>query len=178
MLAKRMNNCVRLLTAAAFMLVAFSATSQPANPLAKFGGNWTGNGLIYLSNGTKERIRCRGGFTLSDILNISSLKMDLLCAGDSYNFELSSDLRHNSGVVSGTWTEKRRGFNGEIMGTINGDHINVVAASQTFNATLEIINMGDKQQVRVTSPGGEITDVLIGLNRSGSRPAPPVQPTQ
>ena len=172
------NTSLRALTATVFMLAATSTYSQNANPFMKFGGNWTGNGLIHLSNGTKERIRCKGGFTTSDLFSISSMKMDLLCAGDSYKFELQSELKHNSGEISGTWSEMTRGFNGEVTGKINGDQIHAVAASQMFNATLELINLGDKQQVRITSPGSEITDVLIGLNRSGSRPAPQTQPTQ
>ena len=55
------NCCVRTLTAAAaaFVLVGSAAYSEKINPFTKFGGNWTGSGLIYLSNGTKEKIRCR-----------------------------------------------------------------------------------------------------------------------
>ena len=71
-LAKR---CLQTLTAAAaaFLFVASSGIAQKATPFTKFGGNWTGSGLIYLSNGTKERIRCRAGFTPADVMNIVSL---------------------------------------------------------------------------------------------------------
>jgi len=152
--------------ATAFLLIASSAYSQKPNPFSKFGGSWAGGGLIYLSNGNKEKIRCRGGFTPSEMLNISSLKLELRCAGDSYTFELLSDLNYDNGAVSGTWSENSRGVNGRVSGTINGDQIKAVAESQTFTATLEVISLGDKQQVRITSPGSEMTDVLIGLNRS------------
>ena len=157
---------VRTLTAAALVLAASSAYCQQANPFTRFGGNWLGSGLIYLSNGSKERIRCRGGFTPADMLNIVSLKLELRCAGDSYNFELMSELNYDSGAISGTWSEMSRGVNGKVTGTIDGDQIKAVAESQTFTATLELISLGDKQQVRITSPGSEMTDVLIGLNRS------------
>ncbi len=171
MTLKSANYSVRVLTAAAFMLAASSAYSQTANPFTKFGGNWVGSGLLYLSNGTKERLRCRAGFTPADMFNIVSLKLEIRCAGDSYKFELQSELNHNSGSVSGTWSEDTRGMSGRINGRINGDLIAANVESQTFNATLELVNQGEKQTVRIQSPGSEITDVLIGLNRTGSRPA-------
>jgi hypothetical protein len=147
----------------AFLLVASSGSAQEnSNPFAKFGGNWSGSGLIFLSNGSKERIRCRGNFRPGD----ARLTLDLRCAGDAYNFELQSVLNYIDGVISGTWTELSRHLNGQVSGEIRGDQISAVAASQTFSATLELISQGDKQQVRITSPGGEITDVLIGLVRS------------
>ncbi len=163
------KRCVRTLTAAAaaFMLLASSSYSEKVNPFTKFGGNWTGSGLIYLSNGTKEKIRCRAGFTPADLMNLVSLKLELRCAGDSYNFEIRSELNYASGAVTGSWTEMSRGINGQVTGTVNDEKINAVAESQTFQATIELISQSEsKQQVRITSPGSEMTDVLIGLNRS------------
>jgi hypothetical protein len=163
------NRCVRTLTAAAaaFVLVGSAAYSEKVNPFAKFGGNWTGSGLIYLSNGNKEKIRCRAGFTPADLMNLVSLKLELRCAGDSYNFEIRSELNYASGAVTGTWTEMSRGINGQVTGTVNDEKINAVAESQTFQATIELISQSEsKQQVRITSPGSEMTDVLIGLNRA------------
>jgi hypothetical protein len=162
--------CVIAVIAAACLFGVPLADAQKANPFMKFGGSWTGSGLIYFSNGNKERIRCRAGFTPGDTFNAVSLKLELRCAGDAYTFELHSELNYDSGSVTGTWTELARGVNGNVTGTINGDQINAVAESQTFTATLELISLGDKQQVRITSPGSEMTDVLIGLNRA-VRPA-------
>ena len=160
---------VRTLTAgmAAFMFVASAAYSEKVTPFTKFGGNWNGNGLIYLNNGSKERIRCRAGITPADLGNIANLKMELRCAGDSYNFEIQSELNNSNGAVSGSWTEKSRGINGNVNGTVNDEKINAIAESQTFQATLEIMSQTDgKMQVRITSPGSEMTDVLIGMIRN------------
>ncbi|HXF89935.1 MAG TPA: hypothetical protein VNK48_16420 [Xanthobacteraceae bacterium] len=150
---------------AVLLLAPSGIAQQKLNPFGKFGGHWSGSGLIYLSNGTKERIRCRGNFRPED----GTLTLDLRCAGDAYNFELQSVLNYAGGAISGTWTEYSRRLSGQVSGELRGDQINAVAESQTFTATLELIIQGDKQQLRITSPGGEITDVLIGLVRS-SRP--------
>ena len=163
------KRCVRTLIAAAtaFMLVVSSAYSEKVNPFTKFGGNWTGSGLIYLSNGNKEKIRCRAGITPAEMMSVISLKLELRCAGDSYSFEIQSELNYASGAVTGSWTEKSRGINGNVTGTVNEEKIQAVAESQTFTATLELISQSEsKQQVRITSPGSEMTDVLIGLNRA------------
>lgn len=164
--------------AAACMFVAATGYAQKTNPFAKFGGNWNGHGEIYLSNGTKENIRCRGEFTTTDSLNVTNLKLDLKCANPGYKFELQSDLNHESGAVTGTWTEMSRGVNGKVNGKIKDDQIQAVAESQTFTATLEITNFGDKQHVMITSPGSEIASVRIGLVRSGARPPQQNQQTQ
>jgi hypothetical protein len=161
------NRTRSLATAAtAFLLTATSAYTDTINPFAKFGGGWVGNGLLYLSNNTKEKIRCRGPFIVSEALNASNLKLELTCAGDAYNFKLQSDINSNNGVLSGTWSEMTRGFNGKISGTIKDDRIQAVAEGQTFTATLNLVVLNDKQQITIASPGSEITDVLIGLNRS------------
>jgi hypothetical protein len=171
MTSKPANYGVRMLTAAAFMLAASSAYSQTANPFAKFGGSWFGGGYIQLSNGSKERIRCRAGFTPAEMF---ILRLDIRCAGDSYNFELQSEMSHNSGSISGTWSENTRGIGGGLYGRINGDRIMANVESPAFNATFYLVTEGDKQTVRIQSPGSEISDVLIALNRSGTKPAPNV----
>jgi len=172
----------RTLTAAtaALLLIGSIAHSEPqkVNPLAKFAGNWLGNGLIYLSSGNKERIRCRGGFTPGESFNGSSLKLELRCAGDSYTFELQSELIYEAGQITGLWSEVSRGLNGKVMGTIKDDQVQAQVESANFTATLELISLGDKQQIRITSPGSEMTDVLIGLVRSGTRPSQPAPQQQ
>lgn len=171
MLLRTLKRSTRILAAAAatILLSATLAHSEGAskpNVFTKFGGNWTGNGLIYLSNGRPpEKIRCKGGFTPKDAFNVISLRMELRCAGDSYNFELQSELNYSSGQITGIWTEITRGLNGKVTGSIKDDQITAVAEGQTFTANLDLINLGDKQQVRITSPGSEMSDVLIGLIR-------------
>lgn len=148
--------------AAAF---AYAQGASKPNVFAKFNGSWSGNGLIYLSNGTKERIRCKGGFTAGDSFNMASLKLEIRCANETFNFELQGMFNYDGGSVSGSWSEVTRNVHGKVTGTIKDDQIQALAESPNFTATLELINLGDKQQVRITSPGSEMTDVLIGLNR-------------
>jgi hypothetical protein len=175
-----MKACARILAtaAAACLLVASSSFAQKSGPFAKFVGSWIGNGEIYLSNNTKEVIRCRGEFTSADAANFSNLKMELKCANPGYKFELQSDLNYSNGMITGTWTELSRGLNGKVTGKLADDKITAVAEGQTFTAMLEFTNFGDKQHITISSPGGEISTVLIGLLRSGSKASQLQQPQQ
>jgi hypothetical protein len=153
----------RTLTAivAAFFLIPFSAHAQNTNPFLKYGGRWAGGGYIHLSNETKERIRCQATFTPSEM----SLNIALRCAGDSYNFDVQSDLNYDGGSVSGGWNESRLGINGNVRGGIYGGNIRAVIESMAFNATFDLTIAGEQQQIKIQSPGSEISAVFIGLNR-------------
>jgi len=167
MLIRSLKYSARIMTMAAtlFMLSPSHGDAEGAKAFAKFVGNWVGGGKIFLSSGKQENIRCRGGFSPVEAISGESMKLELRCANDTFNFELQSELNYSGGQVTGVWTERTRGLNGRLSGKINGDEINAVVESQTFNATMDLINNGDKQQVRITSPGSEMSDVLIGLNR-------------
>jgi hypothetical protein len=164
--ARRLMTHTFIAIVVAFLFNASWGYAQNANPFSKYGGNWTGSGLIHLSNETKERIRCRATFTPTEMINTFNLKIELRCAGDSYNFDVQSDLNYDSGTISGPWNENNLGINGMATGTINGDNIRAVIESLAFNATFELMSQGDKQQIRIQSPGSEISAVFIFLNRN------------
>jgi hypothetical protein len=168
--------CLTTATSVCLFAASFGNT-QNAGPFAKFVGNWIGNGELQLSNNTKEVIRCRGNFVAADAGNVSNLRLELKCANAGYRFELVGDLNNSGGVVSGTWSEMTRGLNGNVRGTMNGDRISAVAEGQTFTASLQLVGYGDKQHITISSPGSEISQVLIGLLRVGSKP-PQQQPSQ
>lgn len=169
-LSRSLKGSVRTLLAAAttFVLATGHLHAEGAakvNAFSKFVGNWVGNGKIFLSSGKQENIRCRGTFSPNEVLAGVGMKLELRCANDTFNFELQSEINYNGSQVTGNWTERTRGLNGTVSGSIKGDEINAVVESQTFTAMMDLINNGDKQQVRITSPGSEMSDVLIGLIR-------------
>jgi hypothetical protein len=143
-----------------------SGRAQSANPFTIFGGGWTGSGFIHSSNLTKEQVRCRGTFIPVNMPNIFSLKVELRCAGDSDNFNIQSELIYDGNAISGTWSEISRGINGNVTGTIKGDEIQVVLASDFFTATFAMIIADDKLQINIQSPGSEIAQVVGELNRN------------
>src|SRR3712207_8864383 len=57
-----------------------------------------------LSSGTTERLRCQATYAVAS--TGTSLRQNLRCASDSYNFELRTDINADGGRVSGVRSEE------------------------------------------------------------------------
>jgi hypothetical protein len=145
--------------------LAFTADVPQAaeNPLGHFAGSWSGSGKITVSNGTSERIRCRGTYRPTD----AGLSLNLRCASDSYKFELVSDIKYEGGSISGSWNEASRQVYGSISGKATATHIDASAQTVGFTASLSIALRGNSQSVSIRSPGSEISEVAIAMARAG-----------
>jgi hypothetical protein len=118
-----------------------------------------------MSNGATERIRCRATYTVGG--GGSNLQQSLRCASDSYRFELSSDVNHSGGAISGTWNEATRNATGRLSGTVKGSEILARADGPGLAANLLVYTRGDKQSVSIRSAGTDIDEVSITLSRGG-----------
>src|SRR5258708_31336710 len=96
-----------------WMVMALPARAQPA-PFSGLAGLWTGSGSIALSDGSRERLRCRATYQVDG--SVTRLQQSLRCASDSYRFELSSDVVSDGARISGTWSESSRGSAGSFKG--------------------------------------------------------------
>ncbi len=147
-------------------LLAFSAAGSSAadNPFTQITGNWAGSGKITVSNGSNERIRCRGMYRPAEK---GGLGLNLRCASDSYKFELASDIAYEggNGNITGSWNEASRGIFGTLAGRATVGLVQATASSVGFNATLLIRTVGNSQTVTMRSPGSEISEVAITLIR-------------
>jgi hypothetical protein len=150
----------------AFCLVMTSAHTESASPFTKLAGAWTGGGTIELANGTREPIRCKAAYDV--LANDNNLQLNIRCASDSYNFEMLASATLASNAISGNWSEASRNVAGKISGTASGDHIDVVADSAAFSASLALTTHGDRQSVVIKSKEANTTvkGATISLQRS------------
>ena len=158
----------RLFWLGALAALAFgtATTSAYAGPFSGLAGSWAGSGHISLSNGTKERIRCRAHYSVGNGGNM--LQQSLRCASDSYNFELRSDVESHGGHVTGNWNESTRQIGGTLSGHARQGHIEVSVQNPNFNARLTLISQGRHQSVIIrSSGGGQFTGASIRLARRG-----------
>ena len=149
--------------AIALLLSASAGYAQRSSPFNGLSGAWAGPGVITLSNGGKEKIRCRAIYQVAE--TGADLQLELRCASDSYKFELQSSVTHKAGAISGTWSEVTRGAVGTISGTSSGSQINLRASSPVFSAALALVTRSNQQSISMQSPGSEIAAVSINLNR-------------
>lgn len=155
---------LRALGGAAFMALSFWASSglaQGAGPFVGLAGTWTGGGTVSLSSGASERIRCRATYAGGG----NALQMNLRCASDSYNFNLTSNVQANGNAISGSWTETTRSASGSVSGTANGGQIQARVSGPTFTANLAVSTRGNSQSIGIRSSGTELTGVNISLSR-------------
>ncbi len=150
------------LLVAAVLLSAPGARAQAEDPLAALPGSWSGDGSIAMSNGTKERIRCSANYRPA---GPNTVDLQLSCNSDSYKFELQSQTTANGNAISGNWSERTRGVGGQLSGRASGNRLNLRAEGQTFSALLDVTTRGNTQAVSIRSPGSEMSEVKISLNK-------------
>ncbi|MEH2468745.1 hypothetical protein V1281_001999 [Nitrobacteraceae bacterium AZCC 2161] len=147
---------------AALGLSGSGAHAQSA-PFAGMAGVWSGNGTISLEDGSKERIRCKATYAVSS--EGTGLNQALLCASDSYKFELKSDVIATGGTLSGTWAETTRNVSGSLEGRAGNGQFNVIVTAPAFTARLTMTTKGNKQNVAISSEG-QFRGANITLSRS------------
>jgi len=165
MLTLLARRTVRVAAMAAVMLGAatLSAAAQ-SGPFSGMAGSWRGSGHLSLENGTRERIRRRASFNVSN--HGHHLQQSLRCASDSYNFDLRSDVQSQGGQVSGSWSEVTRSIGGLLSGSARRGRIDVSVINPAFNVRLFLISNGGSQSVTIRSNGGPVRGASISLSKS------------
>jgi hypothetical protein len=148
---------------AAAVLLPGSASYAQSAPFAGMAGVWSGSGTITLDSGASERIRCRATYAVSGDGN--GLNQSLVCASDSYKFDLKSDVIAKNGSLSGTWSEASRNVTGSLDGRAGAGQFNVVVSAPAFTANLSMTTRGNKQTVSITSQS-QIKSASISLSRT------------
>jgi hypothetical protein len=143
---------------ASLLALGFGTLPHPAlaasGPFTALGGSWSGAGTIQPGNGTTERIRCNANYRPRGSSG-NQVDVDLRCASDSYNFDLTGQFTADAGNhISGQWTERTRNIGGNAIGTARGDQITVHVESGAFAANLSLVTHGRRQNVAIDSPGG------------------------
>ena len=126
-------------------------------------GYWSGAGTVTLDDGSTERIRCRASYAVGD--NGAGLNQTLVCASDSYKFDLKTNVISVRGSLSGTWSESSRGVNGNIEGRGSNGNFQVVASAPGFTASISLTTRGNRQSVVIRSENG-FRSAMISLIRS------------
>jgi hypothetical protein len=146
----------------AALLFSGPAAHAESGPFAEMAGVWSGTGTISLDNGASERIRCRATYAVSG--DGSGLNQNLVCASDSYKFELKSDVLAKNGSLSGTWSEVSRNVGGSLEGRASNSQFDVVVSAASFKARLSVTTHANKQVVSISSDGA-IKGASISLSR-------------
>jgi hypothetical protein len=159
-------NCNVKFGAAGLLLLGSLTASHigqaATSPFAAMAGSWSGAGTMTTSAG-QERLRCRAAYQVGG--GGDHLRLNLRCASQSYNFDLSGTFEHRGGTISGSWNETTRNASGTVSGRVSGDHVQAAARGDTFSASLSLTTRGNRQAVTIQSQGTEVSAISITLNK-------------
>jgi hypothetical protein len=142
------------------------AVAQSANggPFTGLSGYWSGAGTITLSNGSRERIRCKATYAVNPTGR--AFNQNLRCASDSYRLDIMSNIVSDAGAISGTWGEATRNVSGSLSGRATPAEIRASVAGAGFSAHLDVRTQGNKQSVTIIPQGStEVSGVSIILRK-------------
>ena len=139
-------------------IVFACAAGQPAlgaeGAFAAFPGSWNGTGKIRIGDKT-ERIRCKATYS-SRGSTASDIELALICASDSYKFDLGGEFEADEkNKIHGNWSERSRGVNGIASGSTRGDRFQIHVESAPFSGNVTIVTHGNSQSVNIDTIGTE-----------------------
>lgn len=151
--------------ALAVTLVASESAAAPSSPFRNFIGQWSGRGEVVGSNGHRESMRCRAEF--SDVKPGAAVNLAIVCASESFKFDIRSHVEASGESTTGYWTETSRNASGNLTGRIAQNHFDGQISSPTFSAAISLTSNGRTQAVSIKPSSGDIADVHIELKRGG-----------
>lgn len=154
-----------LVFALAAGLFAAPSVSLAAGPFQSFIGSWSGVGQVVGSNGHHEAIRCRAEY--SEAKGGAALNQSIVCASESFKFDISSYVETSGEAVQGYWRESSRDVSGHITGHVAEGRFQGEIAAPTFTATVSLTSNGRTQTVSFQPHAGDVSDVRVELKRRG-----------
>jgi hypothetical protein len=168
-----MSNTIGVLRKSLFAVAALGvsvlASPPPAiadsmGPFAGLAGTWKGVGKVVKEDGKSEKIACRASYAISpDGINLGQ---SLVCASDSYRFEIKTDIYTDGTTLRGTWTEATRSASGNLEGEVRPGLIMTRVSAPGFSADVSVKTTGQKQVVNINpADRTQIAQVSITLAR-------------
>jgi hypothetical protein len=96
-----------------------------------------------------------------------SLTQSLVCASDSYRFDIHSSVVADGESVQGDWQEATRNVSGSLKGSIQNGIFEGSVEGSGFTAQLSLRTNGHKQSVVIVPRGADIQKVDIALTHGG-----------
>jgi hypothetical protein len=150
----------------AVVLLAFGLGATPgvaAGVFDSMSGYWNGTGKVQMSDGSVERIRCRASYGIAGAGHLMQQK--LVCASDSYRFDITSNVEERDGRINGTWSEATRNASGQVSGTARGGRVDAQISGPGFGAALSVTTRGASQSVSIVPQGTEVRAISVSMHR-------------
>jgi hypothetical protein len=161
----RLNSLLaaRLGAGAACLVLASVNPVRAEQVFDSLGGTWSGTGSMKPSDGPREKVRCKVGYTITKPGR--SVSLDLRCASDAYKMVLSANIDQNGTELSGNWFESEYRQGGKVFGTNKDGLIEARIEGNTVAALVTIQTKANHQSFLMEAPGSWMSEVAIELNK-------------
>ncbi len=139
------------------------ASAERAGPLAPFAGGFRGGGVVVGTDGHRERISCRANGSVGD--RGWALSESMVCASDSYRFDIRTRAEADGRNVHGDWQETTRGVSGGFTGLASEGRINGAVAGGGFTAQFSLRAAGGRLVFVLRPQGADVSSVEVVLRR-------------
>jgi hypothetical protein len=168
----RLNKSGRLLGKSLLLAVSLGgalllgpqlAMADSEGPFAGLSGSWHGAGRILSGDGKGEKIACRATYNVSpDGINLGQ---SLVCASDSYRFDIKTNIYTDGQTLRGTWAEATHNATGNLTGEVHPGLIESRVTAPGFAANVSVKTVGQKQIVSINPETKDIAQVNITMSR-------------
>jgi hypothetical protein len=150
--------------AVAFALAATAQTgrAEASELFRQLGGSWRGSGDLTLSDGTRERLSCRGYYVSKS--GGEELSIAILCNSPNQKIEIRSRVQESGQGVSGEWEERTFHATGQVSGRATGNSLRL-SVSGTISGSISVTLRGKSHTVAVSASGTGFKSVSISLSR-------------
>ncbi|MEM9357220.1 MAG: hypothetical protein AAGB04_13505 [Pseudomonadota bacterium] len=155
----RLFNLVAILLTALVSWQASPASGAPQQPDAfqPLLGWWVGQGRLGFKSGKTENVRCRATYRRTETGD--GIRQALRCASASGAIEVKSTVLRQGDELSGTWSETKYNFAGEVSGKIIPRGFRVVVSGAGVKANMTVAVRKKRHIVEIQF----VDSALIGL---------------
>ena len=146
-------------------LLLLTMVAEPtfaASPFKRLAGTWSGGGSVRLTDGKREKIRCRAYYTNK---STNALGLAIRCATQSGKIEMRAKLTYSGGGVSGSWEERTYNAEGTVTGSASSSKLSM-NISGALQGSINISISGSSQRVNISTSGGGLKSASISLRKS------------
>jgi hypothetical protein len=140
-----------------------AASAQESGPFGVFAGSYRGGGVVVGTDGHKERISCRAGGEVTG--GGRSLSESMVCASDSYRFDIRTRAVAEGGAVRGDWQETTRGVTGDFTGKVSSGQFSGSVEGGSFSAAFLLRVSGRRLTFLLRPQGADVASVEVALSR-------------
>jgi hypothetical protein len=149
--------------ALAVAILAAAPALAGSEGFAPFAGSFRGAGVVVARDGHRERLTCRATGSVGG--GGRAISQNIVCASDSYKFDIRGQMMADGSQVRGDWQETTRGVGGEVVGRILDNVFSGAVNATGFVANFLIHVSGRKMTFSLRPSDGDVARVDVSLTR-------------